>query len=629
MKEVSSSLQVSVLLVTPREAPAMRALCGIALAAVWQACSGAVLDFGALGGVAGDDSTATALLNMKLLNETLNALGRGNELVIPAGRSFTTMGGLLAVNLTDVTLRIDGELHFSSDVSAWPVRGSRVMECLQLLSPVNVTITSSSKRGKLNGNGRVWWWFPLLGYLKHAENRPRMLSIKNGTQVLIEKLLFLDPPYWTTDLQVRGLEIRDCEISARRTDADGHSLMDLSAFNTDGFDVRGRDIWIHDVQVYSQDDCITIKDDTQNVLVERVNASGIGLVIGSIGSTTVRNITFRDSILHNSHKGIYLKFRHGSGGLIEDVLFERIVLDNIEQYPIWIGPAQQSDSKDLCYANPCSLCWPTIPGAVCHGMPSTYRNIVLRDVAIRNPQGATGVVLADGGSPVEGITFDNVRVSYCQDTSTFAETFSRLPTGIHDGYVTEFIALLVLLLLLLVAAPCGLCCWKGVCTRPFWQRRDKRVRWGCRVFCGTLLVFLLLTAGWFTYLAVWTGNDEAYLLCEGVVNATALGDTWPVPQCFEDRTGGAAPSPKCGLSGGAKAGVALAVLAGLAGALALVLLALKRKSPDRYAGLVAKLRPRKSSPTSPDASTPADADVQEEDPKAAAVEQATPSAGAL
>jgi hypothetical protein len=69
-----------------------------------------------------------------------------------------------------------------------------------------------------------------------------------------------------------------------------------------------------------------------------------------------------------------------------------------------------------------------------------------------------GVVLADVGSLIEGITFDNVRVSYCQETSTFAETFSRLPTGVYDGYVTKLIVLLALLLLLLVAAPCGMCC---------------------------------------------------------------------------------------------------------------------------------------------------------------------------
>ena len=34
-------------------------------------------------------------------------------------------------------------------------------------------------------------------------------------------------------------QIRHCEISARRTDEDGHGLVDLTAFNTDGFDVSG------------------------------------------------------------------------------------------------------------------------------------------------------------------------------------------------------------------------------------------------------------------------------------------------------------------------------------------------------------------------------------------------------
>ena len=37
-----------------------------------------------------------------------------------------------------------------------------------------------------------------------------------------------------------ALKIRDCEISARRTDEDGHGLVDLTAFNTDGFDVSGQ-----------------------------------------------------------------------------------------------------------------------------------------------------------------------------------------------------------------------------------------------------------------------------------------------------------------------------------------------------------------------------------------------------
>jgi hypothetical protein len=78
---------------------------------------------------------------------------------------------------------------------------------------------------------------------------------------------------------------------------------------------------------------------------ERINASGLGLTIGSIGSTTVRNITFKDSYLYQSYKGIYLKFRsidEAHHGTIEDILFSNITLESPEQWAIWIGPAQQA-----------------------------------------------------------------------------------------------------------------------------------------------------------------------------------------------------------------------------------------------------------------------------------------------
>ena len=55
----------------------------------------------------------------------------------------------------------------------------------------------------------------------------------------------------------------------------GHGLVDLTAFNTDGFDVSGkelnccnhsqtldhlgRNVWIHDVAIWNQDDCIAVK----------------------------------------------------------------------------------------------------------------------------------------------------------------------------------------------------------------------------------------------------------------------------------------------------------------------------------------------------------------------------------
>ena len=127
-----------------------------------------------------------------------------------------------------------------------------------------------------------------------------------STNILVENLLFNNPPFWATKFHdVRHLEIRWVGVNARRTTAHGHSLIDLSAFNTDGFDVSGQHIWIHDCEIVSQDDCITVKPSTfgsAHMLFERINATGFGLVIGSIGPSTVRNITFRDCNLLNTVK---------------------------------------------------------------------------------------------------------------------------------------------------------------------------------------------------------------------------------------------------------------------------------------------------------------------------------------
>ena len=99
------------------------------------------------------------------------------------------------------------------------------------------------------------------------------------------------------------------------------------------------------------------------------------------GGTVVRNITFRDCYMHKTVKGIYMKFRR-DGGEISNILYENIVMDAPQQDAIWIGPAQQSDSVELCAAHPCSICWPTVPGSVCHAPIAPYIDITFRYVHV-------------------------------------------------------------------------------------------------------------------------------------------------------------------------------------------------------------------------------------------------------
>ena len=40
------------------------------------------------------------------------------------------------------------------------------------------------------------------------------------------------------------------------------------------------------------------------MLFERINASGVGLTIGSIGCDVINNITFRDVYMHHTFKGL-------------------------------------------------------------------------------------------------------------------------------------------------------------------------------------------------------------------------------------------------------------------------------------------------------------------------------------
>ena len=376
--------------------------------------SSTVINFENEGGVPDDDSLETAWKNGKIVNDTLKYVLKPGDTFIFPNKTFHLMGGIQSSNLRDIVISFEGTLVFSNEINEWPTDASGsgdVLPCLYFSNFTNVTFTSSGK-ATIDGQGERWWGIPLIGYLERTENRPRLFHLDSSKRILVENIILKNSPYWTFWApNVDGLEVRFTDIDARRDHVDGHDILDLSAFNTDGFDVTGNDVWIHDCNVWCQDDTIAVKDSSTNMVFERINASGIGLTIGSIGDSVVRNITFRDCYMHHTLKGIYMKFR-GGNGLITDILYENIVMDEPEGTPIWIGPAQQTDSRDLCAAHPCSLCWPILDlFAKCNAQNSTYSNITLRNVTINNPKHSPGVLLATESFPMKNITFDNVVVN--------------------------------------------------------------------------------------------------------------------------------------------------------------------------------------------------------------------------
>jgi len=365
---------------------------------------------------------ATMFKNGAVFNTTLPQLMPGDTLLIP-NKTFHLYGGIRASGLRNVTIRLDGILRYANNRKLWP-RGAddKTLACMHFDNIEDVTFTSSTQ-GLLDGNGAEWWG--AIKYLLYSEDRPRMLEIYNSSGIIIEYLKFIQPPYWVTFLRdVDGVIIRYSEVAVHRGDSWTHNVDELQAFNTDGFDVAGRNVHMHDLQIWNDDDCVTLKGMgnggdrarcSENWLIERVNASGLGFTIGSLGATSntscVRNITIKDSTMINTVKGIYLKTRWSDdpnvSGVIENIMFQNITMESPEQWAIWIGPAQQTDSN-----NACSLLWPTVPTALC---PVPYqfdwRNITFLDITINNPKESPGVILGSSTNPMQNIVFDNVVVN--------------------------------------------------------------------------------------------------------------------------------------------------------------------------------------------------------------------------
>ena len=97
--------------------------------------------------------------------------------------TYSIMGGIVAADLKDVTIQLDGTLSFSKKIKDWPRRprgghhlliNNQVLNCLEFNNTVNLTLTSSGT-GTMEGNGDVWWGIPFIGYLVRQENRPKLL----------------------------------------------------------------------------------------------------------------------------------------------------------------------------------------------------------------------------------------------------------------------------------------------------------------------------------------------------------------------------------------------------------------------------------------------------------------------
>lgn len=350
---------------------------------------------------------------------------------------FLLQGGVNAEKLENLTLQIDGMLDFGGCVPidsancrlkmkdypgfSYNQSESNTVSMMKFSGMRRFHITSLS-RGRILGGGEQWYGLAKVITLgdNRGNSKPIMLDMNHERSYGLEisHISFEQPAYWTTFLKASNVEIHHSNITARTIwpkvpgpledplnwleTLRGHVL----DFNTDGFDVHGDNVHIHDVRVENGDDCIAVKGGS-NWVVERVYASGTGMTIGSEGHAN--NITFRDIVMDRTLRGLYIKAD------ATNVLYENILIKEALLFPIWFGPAWQELSGG------CPLLFPFLPTAltatvdklahahltsVCNPPGSRkVANVTLRNVALLKSH--TTPITLFGGGDIMDVTFEN------------------------------------------------------------------------------------------------------------------------------------------------------------------------------------------------------------------------------
>ena len=389
-------------------------------------------------------------LETQAVQEAIDTKARsgGGTVRIPPGRHTT--GSLLLRD--DITLEIEAGamLVGSEDPADYPLivsrwEGRHQMTHAPLIGGTGLRNVAITGRGTIDGRGAVWWERYRERTLDHP--RPRLISIAESSNVLIEGVTLLNSPAWTIN------PVRCENVTVTRVTI----VNPADSPNTDGINPDScRYVHISDCHIDVGDDCITLKSGIEtedpdkrgpceNIAITNCTmAHGHGgVVLGSEMSGGIRNVTISNCIFVGTENGLRIKTRRGRGGVIEDIRASNIVMRDVLMpftANLYYSDKRQGDPVVADkYARPVDAGTPRVrrirfseiiaedahyAAAFLYGLPEMpLEDVSFRDVVIRMAERATTGVLRnfDGLAPmsragfiartVRGLSLEGVQVS--------------------------------------------------------------------------------------------------------------------------------------------------------------------------------------------------------------------------
>ncbi len=375
--------------------------------------SSKVFSVGAYGADANGTTVDTGAIQAAINAAAANPGGGIVELGASAGTSSIYLSGALALK-SNVDLQIDSGVTLQMLPKADYTSGTT-----PFISANNITNAEVTGGGVIDGQGSTWWG-------DAASQRPFLLDFQNSSTLAFTGVTLLNSPMEnlafnnTNNVTVNGITVSAPADSP----------------NTDGIDPAGYNYLIENSNISTGDDDIAVKPQNSPVsnivITHDTIESGHGISVGGETNDGLNGMTVSHITFSGTTNGLRLKAGIGNGGLVENITYSDISMQNVAN-PIYITSYYQNGG-DHSPSNPASV--------ISEPLTSTtpiWKNITFSDITATGAEKA-GLIYGLPQAPVQNVTLDDVSISAQQSFDIYYAQNTVLSYGTNpqslSGLVT-------------------------------------------------------------------------------------------------------------------------------------------------------------------------------------------------
>jgi len=422
-----------------------------------------ILDIRDFGALSGDDFDCTEAFALAAARAKASG---GATLLVPSG--LYKSGPIELFDNTTLLLERGAIIKFIPDPELYPPietrwEGVRCFAMQPLVLARSVRNIAIIGEGTLDGSGHSWWNMygakraagqsgpqtPIeqkLASLNKAGGeqpsggggretqflRPPLIQFLDCDGVLLKGIRLKDSPFWTVHpVFSRRIRIESVQI---------HNPAD--APNTDGIDIDScEDVEILDSVVDVGDDCVALKAGSglsglaEGRASRNVRIAGCsflsghgGVVIGSETAGGIENLDVSNCHFSGTDRGVRLKSRRGRGGLVQNLSFRNLVMENTLA-PLTINlyyecGAKESEAATLFSQDTQELS-PLTP---------RMRNILVTNLVATGCRASAGFIVGLPESPIVNLRLEHYIIKMA-DKNLVSPSKSEMYRGIGETSV--------------------------------------------------------------------------------------------------------------------------------------------------------------------------------------------------